>query len=68
MSGIIQTFIRHLINIPVMITSLSILYFTVNTGFWISSALAIGIYITIKFYYQKNTTPTYYEEISVNSI
>jgi len=53
MSGIIQTFIRHIINIPVMITSWSILYFMVNTGFWISSGLAIGIYVITNFTIKK---------------
>lgn len=54
MSEVIQTFIRHcIINIPIMITSWLIFFFAINSGFFWSSALAIGVYIISNFTIKK---------------
>ncbi|WP_342601014.1 5-bromo-4-chloroindolyl phosphate hydrolysis family protein [Psychrobacillus sp. FSL H8-0483] len=49
MSEIVQSIIRHLINIPIMIASWFVFFFSFDTGFLISSALAIGVYLVTNF-------------------
>lgn len=53
MSELLQTFIRHSLNIPIMITSWFIFYFAVGSDFLWSSALAIGVYIISNFSIKK---------------
>ncbi|WP_419962222.1 5-bromo-4-chloroindolyl phosphate hydrolysis family protein [Psychrobacillus sp. BM2] len=53
MSEVVQTFIRHCLNIPIMITSWFIFFFSIESGFFWSSALAIGVYIVSNFTIKK---------------
>lgn len=53
MTEVTQTFIRHFLNIPIMITSWFIFFFAFDTSFIISSALAIGIYFISNFSIKK---------------
>ncbi|MDF2067009.1 5-bromo-4-chloroindolyl phosphate hydrolysis family protein [Bacillus sp. Cr_A10] len=53
MTEVAQTFIRHFLNIPIMITSWFIFFFAFDTSFLISSALAIGIYFISNFSIKK---------------
>ncbi|MEI4768215.1 5-bromo-4-chloroindolyl phosphate hydrolysis family protein [Psychrobacillus sp. FJAT-51614] len=53
MTEVAQTFIRHFLNIPIMITSWFIFFFAFDTGFFISSALAVGIYLISNFTIKK---------------
>lgn len=53
MTEVAQTFIRHFLNIPIMITSWFIFFFAFDTSFFISSALAVGIYFISNFSIKK---------------
>lgn len=53
MTEVALAFIRHLLNIPIMITSWFIFFFSVDTGYFISSALAIGVYLVSNFCIKK---------------
>ena len=53
MSEVIQTFIRHCLNIPIMITSWLVLFFSTESGFFWSSALALGVYAVSNFTIKK---------------
>ncbi|NME06379.1 5-bromo-4-chloroindolyl phosphate hydrolysis family protein [Psychrobacillus sp. BL-248-WT-3] len=53
MTQVIQTVIRHIINVPVMITSWLIFFFPVELGFLVSSALAVVTYLTSNFAIKK---------------
>lgn len=53
MSEVIQTFIRHCLNIPIMIASWFVFFFSIESGFIWSSALAIGVYFVTNFAIKK---------------
>lgn len=53
MNEVAQTFIRHCLNIPIMITSWFVFFFSIESGFFWSSALAIGVYIVSNFTIKK---------------
>ncbi|TQR20672.1 5-bromo-4-chloroindolyl phosphate hydrolysis family protein [Psychrobacillus vulpis] len=53
MTEVAQTFIRHFFNIPIMITSWFIFFFAFDTGFFVSSALSIVVYLLSNFTIKK---------------
>jgi len=53
MSELLQTFIRHCLNVPIMITSWFVFFFSIDSGFLWSSALAVGVYIVSNFSIKK---------------
>lgn len=53
MSELLQTFIRHCLNVPIMITSWFVFFFSFESGFLWSSALAVGVYVVSNFLIKK---------------
>ncbi|WP_313890779.1 5-bromo-4-chloroindolyl phosphate hydrolysis family protein [Psychrobacillus sp.] len=53
MTEVGQSIIRHFINIPIMISSWFIFFFPVESGFLISSAVALGVYVVSNFSIKK---------------
>lgn len=53
MSELLQTFIRHCLNFPIMITSWFVFFFPFESGFLWSSIFAIGVYIVSNFSIKK---------------
>ncbi|QFF98933.1 hypothetical protein PB01_08870 [Psychrobacillus glaciei] len=45
MSEVAHSFFRHFLNIPIMVSSWFIFFFSFGSGFFLSSALGLGVYL-----------------------
>ena len=53
MTEVMNTVIRHIINIPIMFIAWFVFFFPLDIGYFISSALAIGVYLVSNFSIKK---------------
>lgn len=53
MTEVAHTFFRHVLNIPMMVSSWFIFFFAFHQGFFICSALALGVYFVSNFSIKK---------------